>query len=241
MSCWQSRTAITVLFLQGGASLQFEMIPMNLLRGKPVADYVHTGEWAKKAINGGAGLAPRSTLPRARRTARSRYVPAQSTWRLSRRRGVRPLHRQRDHRRGRVPLDSRRRGRAAGQRHVLQHACPTRSTSSRFGLIYAGAQKNIGPAGLTIVIVRHDLIGLGQPDAVGDARLRDPRQGRVDVQHAADVRDLCRRPGVSSGCWTPVDWPPRSSATSPRRPCCTTSSTAATSTPTRSTRPTGHG
>ncbi|MFN4148812.1 MAG: aminotransferase class V-fold PLP-dependent enzyme, partial [Rhodocyclaceae bacterium] len=39
-----------VLFLQGGASLQFEMVPMNLLRGKSVADYVHTGEWAKKAI-----------------------------------------------------------------------------------------------------------------------------------------------------------------------------------------------
>jgi phosphoserine aminotransferase len=40
-----------VLFLQGGASLQFEMIPMNLIQGRDVADYVHTGEWAKRAIN----------------------------------------------------------------------------------------------------------------------------------------------------------------------------------------------
>jgi phosphoserine aminotransferase len=46
-----------VLFLQGGASLQFEMIPLNLLRGKAVVDYVHTGEWAKKAIKAARSFA----------------------------------------------------------------------------------------------------------------------------------------------------------------------------------------
>src|SRR4029450_4544216 len=46
-----------VLFLQGGASLQFEMIPMNLISGRAVADYIHTGEWAKKAINAAKRLA----------------------------------------------------------------------------------------------------------------------------------------------------------------------------------------
>ena len=67
---------------------------------------------------------------------------------------------------------------------------------ARYGLIYAGAQKNIGPAGLTIVIIREDLIGLASTVLRHSLRLRQPRQSGVDVQHAADVRDLHRRPGL---------------------------------------------
>ena len=112
-----------VLFLQGGASLQFEMIPMNLIRGRAVVDYIHTGEWAKKAINAAKGLAEVNIAASAEDRSFT-YVPAQSEWQLTERGGVRPLHRQRDHRRGRVRLDPRCRRRAAGQRHVLELAFP---------------------------------------------------------------------------------------------------------------------
>ena len=67
---------------------------------------------------------------------------------------------------------------------------------SKFGLIYAGAQKNIGPAGLTIVIVRDDLIGkAAEGHAVGDG-LQGAGRRRLDAQHAGDLLDVHRRPGV---------------------------------------------
>ena len=69
-----------VLFLQGGASLQFEMIPMNLIQGRAVADYIHTGEWAKKAINAAKGLADVNVAASAEDRSFT-YVPAQSEWR----------------------------------------------------------------------------------------------------------------------------------------------------------------
>ena len=147
-----------VLFLQGGASLQFEMIPMNLIQGRAVSDYINTGEWAKKAINAAKSLADVNVAASAE--DRSFTVPAQSDWQLTER-AVPPLHRQRDHQWSRVRLDTRCRRRAAGERHVLESARPL--DVGRFGLIYAGAQKNIGPAGLALVIVREDLIGLGEP------------------------------------------------------------------------------
>ena len=64
-----------VLFLQGGASLQFEMIPMNLIRGRAVADYINTGEWAKKAINAAKGLADVNVAASAEDRSFT-YVPA---------------------------------------------------------------------------------------------------------------------------------------------------------------------
>ena len=112
-----------VLFLQGGASLQFEMIPMNLIRGRAVSDYINTGEWAKKAINAAKGLADVNVAASAEDRSFT-YVPAQSDWQLTERRRVRPLHRQRDDRWSRVRLDTRCRRRAAGQRHVLEPAFP---------------------------------------------------------------------------------------------------------------------
>ena len=109
-----------VLFLQGGASLQFAMIPINLLRGKAGADYVHTGEWAKKAIKEAKMFCNVNVVASSRgqelhlRAGPGRLEAEQGC-------GLRALHRQRDHRRRRVPLDARDRRRAAGLRHVLQH------------------------------------------------------------------------------------------------------------------------
>jgi phosphoserine aminotransferase len=151
-----------VLFLQGGATLQFEMIPMNLMRGKPVVDYVHTGEWAKKAIAAARGLAPSVNVAASAEDRSFTYVPPQSTWQLSDNAayvhytgnetiGGVEYHWIPDV--GDVPLVS----------DMSSNILSKPLDVSRFGLIYAGAQKNIGPAGLTIVIVRPDLVGLGTP------------------------------------------------------------------------------
>ena len=150
-----------VLFLQGGATLQFEMIPINLLRGKPVADYVHTGEWAKKAIKEAKTFCNVNVVATAEDKGFS-YAPAQADWRLSKDAayvhytanetiGGVEFHWTPDT--GEVPLV------CDMSSNILSKPVDV----SRYGLIYAGAQKNIGPAGLTIVIVRDDLIGKAVP------------------------------------------------------------------------------
>ena len=70
-----------VLFLQGGASLQFEMVPINLVAGKTVVDYVNTGEWAKKAIKAASRLAEVNVAASAEDRSFT-YVPPQSQWQL---------------------------------------------------------------------------------------------------------------------------------------------------------------
>jgi phosphoserine aminotransferase len=122
-----------VLFLQGGATLQFAMVPMNLLDGKRKADYVNTGEWSKKAI-GEAKRFCEVHVAASSEDAAFTYVPEPAKWRLET---------------GSVPLV------ADMSSHILSRPIDV----TRYGLIYAGAQKNIGPAGLAIVIVREDLLG----------------------------------------------------------------------------------
>lgn len=150
-----------ILFLQGGASLQFAMVPINLLRGKVSADYVHTGEWAKKAIKE-AKLFCQPNIVASSEDKSFVYVPEQAGWKLSREAayvhitsnetiGGIEYHWMPDT--GDVPLV------ADMSSNILSRPVDV----SRFGLIYAGAQKNIGPAGLTIVIVREDLIGQATP------------------------------------------------------------------------------
>ncbi len=146
-----------VLFLQGGASLQFAAIPMNLLRGKKSADYVNTGEWSKKAIKearryGGVNVAASSE------DRNFTYAPKQAAWKLDPQAAY--VHVCTNETiggvefnwvpdTGDVPLV------ADMSSHILSRPVDV----AKYGLIYAGAQKNIGPAGLTIVIVRDDLLG----------------------------------------------------------------------------------
>ena len=146
-----------VLFLQGGASLQFSMIPLNLMGAARKADYIHTGEWAKKAI----AEAKRFGAVNVAASSEDRnfsYVPPQSAWKLDP--GAAYVHITTNETiggieyhwvpdTGAVPLV------ADMSSHILSRPMEV----SRYGLIYAGAQKNIGPAGLVIVIVRDDLIG----------------------------------------------------------------------------------
>jgi phosphoserine aminotransferase len=146
-----------VLFLQGGATLHFSGVPMNLLAGKKRADYVHTGEWSKKAIEA-AGKFCEVHVAASSADRNFTYVPKQATWKLSADAayihvctnetiGGVEYHWTPDT--GATPLV------ADMSSHILSKPIDV----SKFGLIYAGAQKNIGPAGLVVVIAREDLLG----------------------------------------------------------------------------------
>ncbi len=150
-----------VLFLQGGATLQFAMVPANLMSGAGRADYVHTGEWAKKAI-AEAGRYGKANVVASSADRNFSYVPARDTWTLDP--GAAYVHVTTNETiggveyhwvpdTGGVPLV------ADMSSHILSRPMDV----SRYGLIYAGAQKNIGPAGLTLVIVRDDLLGRAPP------------------------------------------------------------------------------
>jgi phosphoserine aminotransferase len=150
-----------VLFLQGGASSQFAMVPMNLLRGKGSADYLNTGLWSKKAI-GEAKRLGAVNVAASSESDHFRSIPPRGEWRLDPEAayvhytpnetiGGVEFHWIPDT--GNVPL-------AADMSSTL---LSRPLEVSRFGLIYAGAQKNIGPAGLTLVIVREDLMGQTLP------------------------------------------------------------------------------
>jgi phosphoserine aminotransferase len=149
-----------VLFLSGGATLQFAAIPMNLLGGRVRADYVVTGEWSRKAANEAQAYCDVHIAASAE-DRKFTYAPAQADWKV--RADAAYVHYCSNEtiggvefhwvpETGGVPLV------ADASSHILSRPLDV----SRFGLIYAGAQKNIGPAGLTIVIVRDDLLGHAQ-------------------------------------------------------------------------------
>ena len=150
-----------VLFLQGGATTQFAAIPMNLLRGKTAADYVNTGEWATKAIKE-AKLYCKVNIAASSEDKNFTYTPPRAAWQLSK--DAAYVHVCTNEtiggvefnwipETGDVPLV------ADMSSHILSRPVEV----SRYGMIYAGAQKNIGPAGLTIVIIRDDLLGQTLP------------------------------------------------------------------------------
>lgn len=146
-----------VLFLQGGASSQFAMVPLNLLRGATDADYIKTGSWSKKAVQEAkryctvavtegavdghfTSVPAQGDLLLGDDAAYVHYTPNETI------EGVEFPY---------VP--------ETGDKSLVADMSSTILSRpidiSRFGLIYAGAQKNVGPAGLTLVIVREDLIG----------------------------------------------------------------------------------
>lgn len=147
----------SVLFPQGGASLQFAMAPLNLSSAGQVVDYIQTGSWSRKAI-GEAGKFCDVNVVADSSDKNFTYVPPESTW--SRTENAAYLHYCANETIAGVEFpfvpDS-------GDTPLV---CDMSSTIlsrpidvSRFGVIYAGAQKNIGPAGITVVIVRKDLLG----------------------------------------------------------------------------------
>ena len=145
-----------VLFLQGGASAQFSLVPLNLASAQSTVDYINTGHWSQKAIAeaqryckvhvaGDAGgdytrVPPPSELRFSADAAYVHYTPNETIG------GVEFGYVPETHR---VPLV------ADMSSSILSRPIDV----SKFGLIYAGAQKNIGPSGLVVVVVRDDLIG----------------------------------------------------------------------------------
>ena len=145
-----------VLFLQGGASTQFSAVPLNLLGNSAGADYVNTGQWSKKAIAEARRFGAVNVVASSEETQFS-SIPDPRSWQLDSEAAY--LHYTPNETIGGVEFG-----------WVPQVSVPLVGDMSstilsrpmaveEYGVIYAGAQKNIGPAGLTLVIVRRDLLG----------------------------------------------------------------------------------
>ncbi|HEY0545564.1 MAG TPA: 3-phosphoserine/phosphohydroxythreonine transaminase [Pyrinomonadaceae bacterium] len=145
-----------ILFLQGGASLQFSMIPMNLLPSGGSADYILTGSWGKKAIKEAKRV---GTVNLAATTADGGFtrVPAQDELTLDPKAAylhftsnetIEGVEFQTEPEAGDVPLV------CDASSDIMSRPVPV----EKYGLIYAGAQKNMGPSGVTLVIIRDDLL-----------------------------------------------------------------------------------
>jgi phosphoserine aminotransferase len=143
-----------VLFLQGGATLQFAQVPMNLLRGKDRADYVITGEWSKKAIKEAKNYCDAAV---AASSEDRNFTYAPKTWNV--RQDAAYVHYCSNETIGGVEYHEVPKAEVPLVADASSHFLSRPLDVSKLGLIYAGAQKNAGPAGLTIVIVRDDLIG----------------------------------------------------------------------------------
>jgi phosphoserine aminotransferase len=146
-----------VLFLQGGASSQFAMVPLNLFRDSKSADFIDTGSWTLKAIQEAARYGCANIVASSKDTNYNRipeydankfdpkadyfYICANNTIEGTRYTGLPETNG--------VPLVS----------DMSSNILSETTDVSRFGVIFAGAQKNMGPAGATVVIIRDDLIG----------------------------------------------------------------------------------
>jgi phosphoserine aminotransferase len=150
-------TNYKVLFLQGGAIAENAIVPMNLLGARTVADYVHTGEWSKKSIKEARKYCTVHIAASAE-DKQFTYVPDRQDWQLSKdaayvhvctNETIGGVEYQWAPDTGDVPVV------ADMSSHILSRVIDV----AKYGVIYGGAQKNMGPAGLTVVIVRDDLLG----------------------------------------------------------------------------------
>ena len=149
-----------VLFLQGGASQQFASVPLNLLPADGVADYVNTGQWSTKAIKEAKRFGKVNVAATSEPTNFSTIPPFES-WQLSK--GAAYLHYTPNETIGGVEYFWTPKVEAPLVADLSSTILSRPLNVRDYGLIYAGAQKNIGPAGLTIVVVRRDLLGRASP------------------------------------------------------------------------------
>jgi phosphoserine aminotransferase len=147
-----------VLFLQGGATLHFSAVPMNLMGTRKKADFVNTGEWSKKAISEAKKFGEANVIASAE-DRNFTYVPKEATWKRSK--DAAYVHICSNETIGGVEFQWTPRTVdgipvvADMSSHILSRPLDV----TGYGVIYAGAQKNIGPAGLVLVIAREDLLG----------------------------------------------------------------------------------
>ncbi|HVT49454.1 MAG TPA: 3-phosphoserine/phosphohydroxythreonine transaminase [Vicinamibacterales bacterium] len=173
-----------VLFLQGGASLQFAMVPMNLLTSGAVADYILTGSWSKKALKE-AKLIGATHVAASTEEGGFKRVPAANEIKLTP--GAAYVH-----------MTSNNTIAGTEWHHVPETTgaplvCDASSDIfsrpidiSKFGLVYAGAQKNLGPSGVTVVIIREDLL----------ARSSDTLPAMLNYKTQADAGSMYNTPPV---------------------------------------------
>ena len=151
-----------VLFLQGGASLQFSAIPLNLLGKNNKADYIHTGIWSEKATKEAQRYGDINIIEAGTKIDGKLAISAQSEWNLSKNAAY--VHYADNETIGGIQFSGIPQVEAPLVSDLSSSILSAPLDVSKFGLIYAGAQKNIGPAGLTLVIVRDDLLDQAKPE-----------------------------------------------------------------------------
>ena len=189
-----------VLFLQGGATLQFAMLAMNLLPAGGTADYIETGVWSEKAIADAKKLG-KVHVAGELEGDEPRPHPAAERDPLQRGSGLRPHDLEQHDLRDPVASPAGGPGGgAAGQRRLVRHLLPAGRHLALRDDLRRGAEEPVdrrphagrrarGPA------------RQGARDDAGLPQLRHPRQGALALQHAAGVRDLHPAPGAASTCW----------------------------------------
>lgn len=175
-----------VLFMQGGASSQFSTIPLNLLGDKGSADYVNTGIWSGKAI-AEASRYGKVDVAASSEDSGFTTIPDQSSWQTSA--DAAYLHYTPNETIGGLEFDFIPESPSVPLVADMSSNMLSRPVDvSAFGLIYAGAQKNIGPSGLVLVIIRKDLLG--------KARRETPTM--MNYQVIADNRSMYNTPATYS-------------------------------------------
>ena len=175
-----------VLFLQGGASQQFAEIPLNLLPEDGVADYVETGIWSKKAIDEARRYGAINVAASAK-VHDYFAIPGQNDWQLSK--DAAYVHYCSNETIGGLQFDWVPQVGDTPLVADMSSDILSRSLDvSQFGLIYAGAQKNIGPSGLVVVVVREDLLG----------RARSSCPTMLDYKISADNGSMYNTPATYS-------------------------------------------
>ncbi|HLF12832.1 MAG TPA: 3-phosphoserine/phosphohydroxythreonine transaminase, partial [Gammaproteobacteria bacterium] len=175
-----------VLFLQGGATLQFAAVPLNIAPPNAVADYVITGNWGQKAA-AEAQRYVRVNIAADGAAGNFTTIPDPATWKVSK--GAVYLHYTPNETIYGVEFHTIPKVSDAPLVVDMSSTLLSRPIDvSRFGIIYAGAQKNIGPAGLAVVIVREDLLG----------RARRETPGVIDYKTMADSDSMWNTPSTLS-------------------------------------------
>ena len=173
-----------VLFLQGGASLQFSMAPMNFLPKDGTADYIVTGSWGKKAVKeakraGGVNIAATTedgNFTRVPEQDELRLDPHAAYAHFTTNETIQGVEWRQEPEVGDVPLV------ADASSDILSRPIP----AERYALIYAGAQKNMGPSGVTVVILRDDLLG----------RIPDGLPTMLDYRTHVEAKSLYNTPNT---------------------------------------------
>lgn len=175
-----------VLFLQGGATTQFSMVPMNLLRGKEKTCYVNTGAWSKKAIKE-AKIHSNVQVSATAEDTGFTSIPAIDSWDIDQNAAY--LHYTSNETIGGVEFQSIPDVGdidlvADMSSNILSRVIDV----SKFGVIYAGGQKNMGPSGIALTIVREDLIGYA----------KEGSPSMMDYKNHADAGSMFNTPATYS-------------------------------------------